>query len=470
MQEKPSSWQMTVGGDTTVTFPRDGDQYKPPKSFISAVNKLTKQQLLTSQEIKLELMGKFEDLLNGDPEKAQLKALYVVVNGSKGPLGYQVVNSNPDGINFRGRDAWQPAGFATVEEALRFYSDASSIDQCIHLNFDYLNQVKDFAFCSFTWVLDTVRRVNDRQRDEEIKAYNLSFFRERGYYRIYPTRSQVTFVKLDKRNLATDVATFSTDELVPFSFGMDRDLMREYLKGFVDLCEWAHQTNSIVAASGFKMNGEFISEKSPIEDSDDFSFPEFYPWFKDDIGEYFREFMDSRAGVILAIGDPGTGKSTFIRTALRNTGIRALVVTKPEVFMSQQFLNAALGMIQTNQVDVIVVEDADMYLQKRTEGNHRMAELLNVTSGINTSKQIKFVFTTNLKSLSEVDEALLRPGRCFDYLRFRPLTVNQAKIARKRVGLPDMDFGKRQDMILAEALSDSAISEVNEGMIRPRFP
>lgn len=48
------------------------------------------------------------------------------------------------------------------------------------------------------------------------------------------------FVKLDKCNLVIDVVIFFIDELVFFLFGMDCDFMCEYLKGFVDLCEWVY--------------------------------------------------------------------------------------------------------------------------------------------------------------------------------------------------------------------------------------
>ena len=38
----------------------------------------------------------------------------------------------------------------------------------------------------------------------------------------------------------------------------------------------------------------------------------------------------------------------------------------------------------------------------------------------------KIIITTN-KNLDEIDSAIIRPGRCFDILKFKPLSYNQAK-------------------------------------------
>ena len=46
----------------------------------------------------------------------------------------------------------------------------------------------------------------------------------------------------------------------------------------------------------------------------------------------------------------------------------------------------------------------------------------------------KFIFTANINNIKDVDSALIRPGRCFDVLRFEPLTREQALKVCNKIG------------------------------------
>jgi ATP-dependent 26S proteasome regulatory subunit len=87
------------------------------------------------------------------------------------------------------------------------------------------------------------------------------------------------------------------------------------------------------------------------------------------------------------------------------------------------------------------MEDADAFLAARKDGNTLMHRFLNMSDGLISAKNKKLVFSTNLPNISDIDEALLRPGRCFDILQFRPLTRAEAQAALDEVGsnaeLPD---------------------------------
>lgn len=133
------------------------------------------------------------------------------------------------------------------------------------------------------------------------------------------------------------------------------------------------------------------------------------------------------------------------------------------------FIPNAVKWLKEHPNGIVLCEDADIYLRKRTEGNIRMAELLNATSGLNSSVKNKFVFTTNLKNIDDIDPALIRPGRCFDYLMFRNLSVTQAAKLRVKMKKSPIKFGKRKNVSLAEALASNEASDVNEGIVKPRF-
>src|SRR6266404_2697203 len=52
--------------------------------------------------------------------------------------------------------------------------------------------------------------------------------------------------------------------------------------------------------------------------------PAFYPWIPD-LGRLYSDFVASTANVMLLIGPPGTGKTTFIRGLLRSSKMQAWV-------------------------------------------------------------------------------------------------------------------------------------------------
>jgi len=76
----------------------------------------------------------------------------------------------------------------------------------------------------------------------------------------------------------------------------------------------------------------------------------------------------------------------------------------------------------------MVLEDADSFLSSRSKsGNTVMHKFLNVGDGLLSTRGKKIVFSTNLPSTRDIDDALLRVGRCFDVLKFRGLTEQEVK-------------------------------------------
>ncbi|MGH8148413.1 MAG: hypothetical protein ACRETB_00340 [Steroidobacteraceae bacterium] len=76
--------------------------------------------------------------------------------------------------------------------------------------------------------------------------------------------------------------------------------------------------------------------------------------------------------------------------------------------------------------DAFVVEDADHILASRANGNIDLHRFLAVADGVVRAQGRKFLFTTNLPNVGDIDDALLRPGRCFANLRVRALERAEA--------------------------------------------
>ena len=112
-----------------------------------------------------------------------------------------------------------------------------------------------------------------------------------------------------------------------------------------------------------------------------------------------------------------------------------------------------LRRMQRRDGRVLILEDADEMLSSRADGNKIMSRLLNLSDGLVSLPARKLIFSTNLPSLSSVDEALLRPGRCYGVVNFRKLTKDEALKAQASVGR-DVPITKKE-VSLSEALNGS---------------
>jgi predicted GTPase len=147
-----------------------------------------------------------------------------------------------------------------------------------------------------------------------------------------------------------------------------------------------------------------------------------YPYIAGGIDNFIDEYKESSENILLLLGKPGTGKSTFIKYLLNRIGRDAMVTYDTKILGRDYFFG---DFIQGDK-GVLVMEDADAFLEARSSGNELMHKFLNVGDGIVSAPNKKIIFTTNLDSLDSVDKALLRPGRCFSVVNFRPLANCEA--------------------------------------------
>jgi hypothetical protein len=174
----------------------------------------------------------------------------------------------------------------------------------------------------------------------------------------------------------------------------------------------------------------------------------FYPWMKKPLDAYIDEFMDSGASILVLLGPPGTGKSSFIKHMIDRAGAPAMVAYDNDTMTTDQvFINFLSGSYR-----FFIMEDADTLMAAREDGNQMMHKFLNLSNGIISTTNKKLVFSTNLPSLGSVDSALIRPGRCFDTLEFRSLSRSEAEAVCVDMGreMPDFDG---QEISLAQLLN-----------------
>ena len=151
------------------------------------------------------------------------------------------------------------------------------------------------------------------------------------------------------------------------------------------------------------------------------TYPELYPDI--DVKLLNKEFVKSSDSILVLYGVPGVGKTTFLKYILDSGSYKnALYIKDINVLRDSSFWCGIVG----NNYGVIILDDLDFALNPRQSGSDSdfVSNLLSYSDGI-FEQRSKIIITTN-QPINQMDEALIRPGRCFDFLTLEPLTQEQA--------------------------------------------
>lgn len=140
-----------------------------------------------------------------------------------------------------------------------------------------------------------------------------------------------------------------------------------------------------------------------------------------------------RNGLVLFSGDPGTGKSTFIKMLATRTERKVIYLSSSsaEHLTNPEFLS----FMMRHRNSVLLLEDAEKVLRSRDEqDNSAISSLLNVTDGIlGDCLNVMVIATFNI-AREKIDSALVRKGRLLVEHHFEPLSVEMANGLLERIG------------------------------------
>lgn len=244
---------------------------------------------------------------------------------------------------------------------------------------------------------------------------------------------------------------------ITFTAVGDQTIVQTWMKYF-ETTFTEPETITLNNLTGFDATGNpVVKVRQMTEDHQPLANNEFYPWLEGGIDAFVKAYRESKASVLLLVGDPGTGKSTFLRTLLFRMQYSSIGLANNENCLHHPGLvpwMEALG-----ECSLIAVEDADSLVEARSEGNKQMSAVLNFADGVYSNRD-KLVISTNLSNTKKIDEALIRPGRAFQILTFRLLTAEEGNAARASIGLPAAELPSK--VTLSEALNFINLRDVAE--------
>ena len=192
-----------------------------------------------------------------------------------------------------------------------------------------------------------------------------------------------------------------------------------------------------------------------------------YPEIKGGVAAFIAGYLDAPQTVLVLQGPPGTGKTRLIRAILgamsRRKGepARGLYTCDMRALASDEIFVRFI----TGNEDAFVVEDADHLLKPRADGNEHLHRFLTIADGVVRAQGRKIIFSTNLPNVGDLDEALIRPGRCFARVHVRSLSGAEARALTEALAAGDADKLARASVAFAaEGAKKRSLAEVYQAL------
>ena len=228
----------------------------------------------------------------------------------------------------------------------------------------------------------------------------------------------------------------------------DEDFELE-LEGYIDQCtlQSLPETPQIymVQVSGdgnFALAGHAVDDSFEIKNLDmnyGYGFERFH-------NELMGRFKNESKGLVLFHGEPGTGKTYYIRHLLRSMADNNKIVIYMPPNMVDHLVEPGFMTFISQQVAsysedgyfcVLLIEDAEPLLAARSSETRvqGVTNLLNMTDGLlNDMLNLQIICTFNV-GLKKLDKALLRPGRLLARKEFKAMSELDANRLAQQLGI-----------------------------------
>ena len=314
-----------------------------------------------------------------------------------------------------------------LKNEFELFNNATNYVNCYRMFFGYYKKIPN---------LISIDDINDKQfRKWFEKEYHDEIIQQHYRQEYVTVESKLYYCEhfyLLKNGVMLNIEFTSIYVLYTEEQSTIANVLFQEIKKFIRIPKIATDISLIYAQNG-KLSTNDLYIKKPKIDFDIHYNENFQPIHEEIVKQLNKRDIK---GLYLFHGQPGTGKSTYIKYLIHQ-------LKKKVIFISPKMAGELDNLSMTpflldNRNTVLVIEDAEELITSREEiRNSNLSMILNLTDGLlGESLGIQIIATFNTDIIN-IDKALLRKGRLSTIYEFKPLAIDRANKLLLSLGITE---------------------------------
>lgn len=155
--------------------------------------------------------------------------------------------------------------------------------------------------------------------------------------------------------------------------------------------------------------------------------------YNDDFIEFnknlVKDLESDKSGIILLHGEPGTGKTTYLKKLIMDVDKKFIYINPAIVssLLSPEFVDFMVA----NSDSILIIEEAEKIIKDRNNidaSQSAISNLLNISDGLMSDALAMKIICTFNADIKDIDKALMRKGRIMSKYEFKALEKDKAQV------------------------------------------